>query len=39
MEFLLFGNGVEDNDKLIDEMIVCEMEYLIVCVEVFNIYI
>ncbi|WP_462178998.1 imelysin family protein [Pseudoalteromonas gelatinilytica] len=38
MEFLLFGNGVEDNVKSIDEMTVREMEYLIACAEVFNIH-
>lgn len=38
MEFLLFGNGVEDNEKSIDEMTVREMEYLIACAEVFAIH-
>ncbi len=34
MEFLLFGNGIEDNTKTISEMTVREMEYLIACAEV-----
>jgi len=38
MEFLLFGNGLEDNNKSIGEMTIREMEYLIACAEVFNIH-
>jgi len=38
MEFLLFGDGVTDNEKSIDEMTVLEMEYLSAAAEVFESY-
>lgn len=38
MEFLLFGDGVEDNEKSIDEMTALEREYLLAAAEVFNGY-
>lgn len=38
MEFLLFGDGVEDNTKSIDEMTALEREYLAATVEVFKGY-
>ena len=38
MEFLLFGDGVADNEKAIAEMTVREIEYLIACAEVFAFY-
>ena len=38
MEFLLFGNGVEDNTKAITEMTDLEIEYLAATAEVFNGY-
>lgn len=38
MEFLLFGDGVADNQKHIDEMTTKEMEYLVACAEVFTIH-
>ncbi|QBG34510.1 imelysin family protein [Litorilituus sediminis] len=36
MEFLLFGDGVTDNDKSIDEMTELEREYLSATAEVFK---
>ncbi|MDO6507232.1 imelysin family protein [Colwellia sp. 4_MG-2023] len=38
MEFLLFGDGVEDNEKSIDEMTTLESEYLSAAAEVFKTY-
>jgi predicted lipoprotein len=38
MEFLLFGDGVEDNKKLIGEMTQRESEYLMATAEVFQGY-
>jgi predicted lipoprotein len=38
MEFLLFGNGVEDNTKAITEMTDLEIEYLTAAAEVFKGY-
>jgi predicted lipoprotein len=38
MEFLLFGDGVEDNTKAITEMTDLEIEYLSATAEVFNGY-
>jgi predicted lipoprotein len=38
MEFLLFGDGVEDNTKAITEMTDLEIEYLAATAEVFNGY-
>lgn len=38
MEFLLFGDGVQDNQKLITEMSLLEQEYLVACAEVFKSY-
>ncbi|CCQ12681.1 Iron-regulated protein A precursor [Pseudoalteromonas luteoviolacea B = ATCC 29581] len=38
MEFLLFGDGVADNEKAISEMTETEMEYLVACAEVFTIH-
>lgn len=38
MEFLLFGDGVTDNVKLIAEMTEKEMQYLIACAQVFAGY-
>lgn len=38
MEFLLFGDGVADNEKSIDEMTVLEREYLSAAAEVFKTY-
>jgi putative iron-regulated protein len=38
MEFLLFGDGLTDNEKTIDEMTPLEREYLMATAEVFNEY-
>jgi predicted lipoprotein len=38
MEFLLFGDGVVDNEKSIDEMTILESEYLSAAAEVFKTY-
>ncbi|WP_281559871.1 imelysin family protein [Thalassomonas sp. RHCl1] len=38
MEFLLFGDGVTDNTKSIDEMTALEREYLVATAEVFQGY-
>jgi putative iron-regulated protein len=38
MEFLLFGDGLTDNEKTIDEMTALEREYLMATAEVFNEY-
>jgi predicted lipoprotein len=38
MEFLLFGDGIEDNTKSIDEMTPLEREYLVATAEVFKGY-
>jgi len=38
MEFLLFGDGVTDNEKSIDEMTDLEREYLSAAAEVFETY-
>ncbi|SEL45375.1 Predicted lipoprotein [Colwellia chukchiensis] len=38
MEFLLFGDGLTDNEKTIDEMTALEREYLVACAEVFSEY-
>lgn len=38
MEFLLFGDGVADNEKLIAEMTVRERDYLMAAAEVFQGY-
>ncbi|MBA6339528.1 iron-regulated protein A precursor [Colwellia sp. MB02u-10] len=38
MEFLLFGDGLADNEKTIDEMTPLEREYLVATAEVFNEY-
>lgn len=38
MEFLLFGDGVADNEKSIDEMTALEREYLTATAEVFRDY-
>jgi predicted lipoprotein len=38
MEFLLFGDGVEDNEKSIDEISTLESEYLSAAAEVFKTY-
>jgi len=38
MEFLLFGDGLTDNVKTIDEMTALEREYLTATAEVFNEY-
>ena len=38
MEFLLFGDGVTDNEKSINEMTSLEREYLSAAAEVFKIY-
>ncbi|WDD99727.1 imelysin family protein [Thalassomonas actiniarum] len=38
MEFLLFGDGVNDNTKSIDEMTALEREYLVATAEVFQGY-
>ncbi|MEI6896930.1 MAG: imelysin family protein [Psychromonas sp.] len=38
MEFLLFGDGVEDNTKSIDEMTRLELDYLSATAEVFEEY-
>lgn len=38
MEFLLFGDGVEDNIKAITEMTTLEIEYLVAAAEVFKGY-
>lgn len=38
MEFLLFGDGLTDNEKTIDEMTPLEREYLVATAEVFNEY-
>lgn len=38
MEFLLFGDGVADNEKSIDEMTALEREYLSAAAEVFKTY-
>ncbi len=38
LEFLLFGDGVTDNDKTIDEMTPLEREYLSAAAEVFESY-
>lgn len=38
MEFLLFGDGVADNNKSIGEMTVLEREYLSAAAEVFKTY-
>jgi predicted lipoprotein len=38
MEFLLFGDGVADNEKLIGEMTLREREYLMATAEVFQGY-
>lgn len=38
MEFLLFGDGVVDNEKSIDEMTALEREYLSAAAEVFQTY-
>jgi len=38
MEFLLFGDGVQDNTITIDEMTLLEREYLSAAAEVFNGY-
>ncbi|WP_394130500.1 imelysin family protein [Shewanella maritima] len=38
IEYLLFGDGVNDNDKLISELTTKEREYLIALAEVFKDY-
>jgi len=38
MEFLLFGDGVADNEKSIEEMTALEREYLSAAAEVFKTY-
>ncbi|MCW8865119.1 MAG: iron-regulated protein A precursor [Colwellia sp.] len=38
MEYLLFGDGVADNEKSIEEMTALEREYLSAAVEVFKSY-
>lgn len=38
MEFLLFGDGVADNEKSIDELTALESEYLSAAAEVFKTY-
>jgi len=38
MEFLLFGDGIADNEKSIDEMTALEREYLSAAAEVFKTY-
>ncbi|MBA6339214.1 iron-regulated protein A precursor [Colwellia sp. BRX8-7] len=38
MEFLLFGDGLTDNAKAIDEMTALEREYLVATAEVFREY-
>jgi len=38
MEFLLFGDGVADNEKSIEEMTTLEREYLSAAAEVFKTY-
>lgn len=38
MEFLLFGDGVNDNEKSINEMTAKEREYLVALAEVFRDY-
>jgi len=38
MEFLLFGDGVADNEKTIEEMTILESEYLSAAAEVFKTY-
>ncbi|MEW6991830.1 imelysin family protein [Colwelliaceae bacterium 6441] len=38
MEYLLFGDGIESNEKLIEQLTVLEQEYLVACAEVFKGY-